>query len=59
MKNLNNSPKFYLARIFMNVNFDGLTCMQKIEDTKQVAVEFDLIIKGDLNLNTTSTRFIL
>jgi hypothetical protein len=29
---------------FMNVNLDGLTCMQKFEDTTQVVNELDLII---------------
>jgi hypothetical protein len=38
--------------IFMNVNLDGLTCMQKFDDTLQVAFGLDLIIKEDLNLNT-------
>jgi hypothetical protein len=37
----------------MNVNLDGLICMQNFEDTTQVAIELDLIIKGYLNLNTT------
>jgi hypothetical protein len=35
----------------MNVNLDGLTCMQKFEDTIQVACGPYLIIKEDLNLN--------
>jgi hypothetical protein len=43
--------------IFMNVNLDGLTCMQKFEDITQVAIELDLIIfKEDLNLNTNSSQ---
>jgi hypothetical protein len=36
-KNLDNSPKFLLDNVFMNVNLDGLTCMQKFEDIIQVA----------------------
>jgi hypothetical protein len=41
----------------MNVNLDGLTCMQKFEDITQVAIELDLIIfKEDLNLNTNSSQ---
>ncbi len=28
-ENMNNSPKFYLDMIFMNVNLDGHTCMPK------------------------------
>jgi hypothetical protein len=49
---MDNSPKFYLDMIFMNVNLDVLTSMQKIEDTLKVPFGFDLIIKEDLNLNT-------
>jgi hypothetical protein len=37
----------------MNVNLYGLTCMQKFEDTIQVAFGLDLIIKENLNLNMT------
>jgi hypothetical protein len=37
--------------IFLNVNLDSLHCMQKFEDTIQVAFVLDLIIKEDLNLN--------
>jgi hypothetical protein len=48
---MNNSPKFYLDMIFMNVNLDGITCIQKFEDTIQVAFGLDLIIKENLNLN--------
>jgi hypothetical protein len=50
--NLNYSPKFYLANVFMNVNLYGLTYMQKFEDITQVVNELDLISKEDLNLNT-------
>jgi hypothetical protein len=39
--------------IFMNVNLDGLTCMQKFEVTTQVANDLIWIIfKMDLNLNS-------
>jgi hypothetical protein len=55
-KNLNNSPKFYLDMIFMNVNLGGCTCMQKFEDTVQVAFEFDVIIKEYLNLSMNFER---
>jgi hypothetical protein len=51
-KNLNYSPKFYLAKVFMNVNLDDLTCMQEFEDIIQVANELDFTLKEDLNLNT-------
>jgi hypothetical protein len=37
--------------IFMNVNLDDITCMQKFEDPIQVTFGFDLINKKDLNLN--------
>jgi hypothetical protein len=30
---LNNSPKFYLVKVLMNVNLDGLTYMPKFQDT--------------------------
>jgi hypothetical protein len=30
---LNNSPKFYLVKVLMNVNLDGLTCMPKFQNT--------------------------
>jgi hypothetical protein len=35
---LDNSPKFELAMIFMNVNLDGFTCMQNFEATTEVAI---------------------
>jgi two-component SAPR family response regulator len=50
-ENLDNSPNFHPDLIFMDVNLDGITCMQKIEDPIQVTFELDLIIKKDLNLN--------
>jgi hypothetical protein len=50
-KNPDNSTKFYLPKVFMNVNLYGLTCMQKCEDTMQVAFGLGLIIKENLNLN--------
>jgi hypothetical protein len=31
LKKLVNSPKFYLALIFMNINIDGHGCMSKFE----------------------------
>jgi hypothetical protein len=37
--------------IFINMNLDGITCMQKFEDPIQVALGLDLIIKKNLNLN--------
>jgi hypothetical protein len=36
--------------IFMNINLDGITCMQKFEDPLHMAFGLDLI-KKDLNLN--------
>jgi hypothetical protein len=48
---LDNSPKFYVDMILMNVNLDDLNCMQKFEDTIQVKFGLDLIIKENLNLN--------
>jgi hypothetical protein len=40
----------------MNVNLDGLTCMQKIKDITQVTIWLDLIIKEKSNLNMTLNR---
>jgi hypothetical protein len=34
----NNSPKFYLLMIFMNMNLDGLTCIKKFEVPLQVTI---------------------
>jgi hypothetical protein len=48
---MNNSPKLYLDIIFMNMNLDGITCMQSFEDPTQVASRLHLINKKDLNLN--------
>jgi hypothetical protein len=50
-KNQNNSPKFSIYMIFMNMNLYDITCMQKFEDHIQVLFEFHLINKKDLNLN--------
>jgi hypothetical protein len=49
-KNLNNSPKFSLGMIFMNMNLDGITCMQNFEDPIEVAFGLDLITKKNLNI---------
>jgi hypothetical protein len=46
VKNLNNSPKFSLGIIFMNMNFDGITCIQKFEDPIQVVFGLNLIIEN-------------
>jgi hypothetical protein len=35
----------------MNMNLDGITCMQSFEDPTQVASRLHLINKKDLNLN--------
>jgi hypothetical protein len=51
-KNLNNSPKFYLAKVFMNVNLYGLTSLQNFDDITQVTIYLDLLIKGNSNFNT-------
>jgi hypothetical protein len=51
VKNLNNTPKFSLDKVFMNVNLDDITCVQKIEYPIQVAFRLNLIIVKDLNLN--------
>jgi hypothetical protein len=51
VKNLNNTPKFSLDKVFMNVNLDDITCVQKIEYPIQVAFRLNLIIEKDLNLN--------
>jgi hypothetical protein len=48
---LNNSQKISIEVIFMNVNLDDLTCMQKFEDPMQVAFGLDLMIKENLNMN--------
>jgi hypothetical protein len=48
-----NLQTFYLAKVFMNVNLDGLTSMQKFEDITQVAIWLHLIIKENSNLNMT------
>jgi hypothetical protein len=54
---LDNSPKFELNIIFMNVNLDYLTCMQEFEVTTQVAIDLIWIIfKLDLNLNSYSSK---
>jgi hypothetical protein len=37
--------------IFMNMNLDGITCMQNFDDPIQLAFELNLIIEKDLNLN--------
>jgi hypothetical protein len=37
--------------IFINMNLDGITSMQKFEDPIQVAFEHNLIIEKDSNLN--------
>jgi hypothetical protein len=49
-KNLNNSSKFSLDIIFMNVNLDDITCMQKFEDPTQVTFGINLIIQMNLNM---------
>jgi hypothetical protein len=48
---MNNSLKFSLVMIFMNMNLDVITCMQKFEDPIQLAFGLDLIIKKNFNLN--------
>jgi hypothetical protein len=50
-KNLNNSQKFSLVMVLMNVNLDCINFMQKSEDPTQVAFDLDLIMKKNLNLN--------
>jgi hypothetical protein len=49
-KNLNNSSKFSLDIIFMNVNLDDITYMQKFEDPTQVTFGINLIIQMNLNM---------
>jgi hypothetical protein len=48
---MNNSLKFSLVMIFMNMNLGVITCMQKFEDPIQLAFGLDLIIKKNFNLN--------
>jgi hypothetical protein len=43
LKILVNSPKFYIALIFRNLNLDGHTCMSNIDVPIQVT--FDLVWK--------------
>jgi hypothetical protein len=43
--NLNNSPKFSLGSVFMNVDLYGITYMQKFEDPILVAFGPNLIIE--------------
>jgi hypothetical protein len=63
-KKLDNSQKFYLVMIFLNVNLDGLTWMQNFEVTTQVAIdliwkyiqigfEFKFILKQGLQARNT------
>jgi hypothetical protein len=36
--------------IFMNMNVDGITCLQNFEDPIEVAFGLDLITKKNLNI---------
>jgi hypothetical protein len=45
VKNLNNSRKFSLGVVFLNVNLDSITCIQKFEDPIHVTFRLNLIIE--------------